>query len=234
MTRGRNAGVSTVAVAKLVQYAAAVNSRAPALIRDFVQLEVDRVSELLRGLAANEATYDGEDQDWLLNLTRCVQVSIDAVSLPEVDSAENSFWASPLGVRYLDTQRRAITRGVRVRRVFVTTHDDVANDPILRTICQAQVDSGIEVRLLYASSVPSEIRGQLTDFILFDDEVCYETVPVPHVDRGAAPMILFNHLELRAHRLLDRSRCYRIIWESARPWSDLGRDQSSSLRSGQV
>jgi hypothetical protein len=224
VARMETAGMQSVAVTELVRHAAAISPHAPALVRDFVQLEVDRVSELLRGLTVNEATYDGEDQDWLLNLTKCAKSSIDAISIPEVDAAGNtyhSFWASPLGIRYLDTQRGAVSRGVRIRRVFVTTHDDVAHDPVLHGICQSQVDSGIEVRLLYPSAVPPEIRGQITDFILFDNEICYETNPVPHVDRGAAPMILSNHLELRDHRLQDRTDRYKIIWESASPWDEL-------------
>jgi hypothetical protein len=224
VSRMETAGMETVAVAKLVRHAAGISPHAPALVRDFVQLEVDRVSELLRGLTVNEATYDGEDQDWLLNLTKCVQESIDAVSIPEVDAAGNtyhSFWASPLGLRYLDAQRGAAGRGVRIRRVFVTTHDDVRHDPVLQSICQSQVDSGIEVRLLYPSAVPPEIRGQITDFILFDNKICYETNPVPHVDRGAAPMILSNHLELRDDRLHERTDRYRIIWAAASPWEDV-------------
>ncbi|MGB3437384.1 MAG: hypothetical protein WBA97_01420 [Actinophytocola sp.] len=224
VARMETAGVQSVAVTKLVSRAAAISPHASALVRNFVHLEVDRVSELLRGLTVNEATYDGEDQDWLLNLTKCVTSSIDAISIPEVDAAGNtyhSFWASPMGVRYLDTQRASGSRGVRIRRVFVTTHDNVGTDSVLHSICQSQVDSGIEVRLLYPSAVPPEIRGQITDFILFDDEICYESHPAPHVDRGAAPMILSNHLELRHDRLQDRIDRYRIIWESASPWDQL-------------
>jgi hypothetical protein len=218
------AGLKTVAVTRLMQHAAGISPDVPPLVRAFVQLEVDRVSELLRGLTVNEATYDGEDQDWLLNLTRSAERSIDAISIPEVDAAGNtyhSFWQSHLGRRYLDLQRQAIRRGVRVRRVFVAERDEMANDPVLQRICRFQADSGIEVRLLYPSAVPEEIRGQIIDFILFDDRLSYETTPVPHVDRGDVPMILCSRLELREDRLIDRVIRYKNIWASATPWSDI-------------
>jgi len=224
VARMETAGVHTVAVTNLVRHATGISPHAPPLVRDFVQLEVDRVSELLRGLTVNEATYDGEDQDWLLNLTRCVENTIDAISIPEVDATGNTydgFWQSHLGRRYLDAQRAAISRGVRIRRVFITEGDDMTNDTVLHDICQYQVDSGIEVRLLYPSAVPPEIRGQITDFILFDDKLCYETIPAPHVYRGEVPMILSNRLELRDDRLSERIARYEIIWESASPWSNM-------------
>jgi hypothetical protein len=224
VARMETGGVQTVALTNLVRHAAGISPHAPPLVRDFVQLEVDRVSELLRGLTMNEATYDGEDQDWLLNLTRCVETTIDAISIPEVDAAGNTyygFWQSHLARRYLDTQRAAISRGVRIRRVFITERDDMANDAVLHDICQYQADSGIEVRLLYPSTTPPELRGQITDFILFDGRVCYETTPAPHVYRGEVPMILSNRLELRDDRLADRIARYRAVWESASPWSNV-------------
>jgi hypothetical protein len=224
VTQMETAGVRPDAVTRLVKHAAGISPHAPPLVRDFVQLEVDRLSELLRGLKLHEATYDGEDQDWLLNLTRCAAHTIDAISIPEVDAAGNtyhSFWQSHLGRRYLDVQRQAIHRGVHIRRVFVTERDEMANDPVLQRICQFQVDSGIEVRLLYPSAVPLEIRGQITDFILFDDNLSYETTPMPHVEHGDVPVILSSRLELREDRLSERTARYRNIWESGSPWADV-------------
>jgi hypothetical protein len=218
-TAGLNTGVS-----RLVRHAAGISPEAPPLVRAFVQLEVNRVSELLRGLTVNEATYEGEDQDWLLNLTRCAAHTIDAVSIPEVDAAGNtyhSFWQSHLGRRYMDLQRQATRRGVHVRRVFVTERDEMAGDQVLQRICRAQDDSGIEVRLLSPSAVPDEIRGHITDYIVFDDTLSYETTPLPHVDRGDVPMILSSRLELRADKVLDRVVRYTNIWEAATPWSEV-------------
>jgi hypothetical protein len=218
------AGLDTVAVTRLVQHAAMISPEASPLVRAFVQLEVNRVSELLRGLTVNEATYEGEDQDWLLNLTRCAEHTIDAVSIPEVDAAGNiyhSFWQSHLGRRYMDLQRQAIRRAVRVRRVFVIDRDEVVDDAVLQRICRFQDDSGIEVRLLSSSAVPDEIRGQITDYIVFDDKLSYETTPAPHVDRGDVPLILSSRLELREDKVLDRVVRYKNIWEAATPWSEV-------------
>ncbi len=217
-------GVQSDAVARLVTHASGISSHAPTLVRDFVQLEMERVSELLRGLTVHEATYDGEDQDWLLNLSRCAVHTVDAISIPEVDAAGNtyySFWQSHLGRRYLDVQRQATHRGVHIRRVFVTERDEMANDPVLQRICQVQVDSGIEVRLLYPSAVPLDLRGQITDFILFDNMLCYETTPAPHVDHGDVPMILSSRLELRDDRLSERIARYQSVWEAGSPWAEV-------------
>jgi hypothetical protein len=224
VARMETGGVQTVAVTNLLRHAAGISPQAPPLIREFVQLEVDRVSELLRGLTVNEATYEGEDQEWLLNLTKCVDSTVDAISIPEVDAAGNTyygFWQSNLGRRYMDMQRTAIARGVRIRRVFVTEHDDMAADTLLSEICQHQIDAGIDVRLLYPSAVPLELRGNLTDFILFDDKLSYETTPAPHVYRGEAPMILQNRLELRDDRLAKQAARYDVIWEASSPWSEV-------------
>nr|MDT0666103.1 hypothetical protein [Micromonospora sp. DSM 115978] len=64
------------------------------LLLDFAHSEISRVSQVLGDLQHGTATYFGEDQDWLLELTRSAQVSIEATSLPTVDAA---LWNSPLG-----------------------------------------------------------------------------------------------------------------------------------------
>lgn len=217
------AGLKTVAVTQLVQHAGQISPEAPRLVCNFAQIEIDRVSAFLRELTEQEATYDGEDQDWLLGLTRSAAESIDAISLPEVDAAAHSFhsfWESPLGRHYLDVQREAVRRGVRVRRVFVTEHDDVSSDAMLQRICRIQTELGIEVRLLYPSAVPRELRGSLFDFILFDNTLSYEVTPAAHVEHGETPMILNTRLVLRRVRVEERIARYRSIWASAEPWLD--------------
>jgi hypothetical protein len=217
------AGLQTVAVTQLMQHAAGISAEAPLLVCAFAQREVDRVSEFLRQLGDEEANYEGEDQDWLLGLTRCAEHSIDAISLPEVDAAGNSFlnfWDSHLGRHYLDLQRDAIRRGVRIRRIFVTERDELDKDPVLRRICRTQAELGIEVRLLYPSAVPRVFRGSLFDFILFDNTLSYEATPAAHVELGETPMILNTRLILRSVRVDERIERYQSIWDSATPWDD--------------
>lgn len=217
------AGFQAVAVTKLVQHAAAINPGVPSLVCAFAQSEIDRVSEFLRELADLQATYDGEDREWLLGLTRSAMSSINAISIPEVDSAGNafhSFWESDLGRRYLDLQREAVERRIRVRRVFVTERDEIACDPALQRMCRIQADLGIDVRLLFPSAIPHAISTSLFDFILFDNTLSYEVDPAPHVKEGRNPTILHTRLILRGDKVKERIDRYKNIWESAVPWSE--------------
>ncbi len=225
LAKVETAGLQTVAVTQFMRHAAGISADAPCLVCTFAQLEIDRVSEFLRQLGDEEANYEGEDQDWLLGLTRCAEQCIDAISLPEVDAAGNSFlsfWDSHLGRHYLDLQRDGIRRGVRIRRVFVTERDDMDQEPVLQRVCRLQTELGIEVRLLHPAAVPRAIRGSLFDFILFDNTISYEATPAAHVELGETPMILNTRLILRAARVEERIERYKSIWASAVPWDDSG------------
>lgn len=216
-------GMKTVAVTDLLHNAAGISPRTPPLVARLAQVEIERVSAFLHELGEEEANYEGEDRDWLLELTQCAERCIDAISIPEVDAAGNSqhsFWESPLGRRYLDCQREAIRRGIRVRRVFVTDYDTMRNDAVLQHICRTQAEMGIEVRLLYPISQPRVLQGYLFDFIVFDNTLSYEANPAPRVEQGESPMILNTRLVLRPERVLERIERYRHMWESAEPWSD--------------
>ena len=216
------AGLRTSMVTQLVENAGQISPHLPPLVAMLAEAEIARVSGFLRELAENEAKYDGEDHAWLLELTNCASRSIDAISLPEVDAAGHalhSFWESPLGRQYLDGQRKAVQRGIRVRRVFVTD-ERMRTDPVLHHICRTQVEVGIDVRLLYPTSAPRVLQGYMFDFILFDDTVSYEVTPAAHVELGESPMILHTRLLLRPDQVAERIDRYSNIWESAEPWSD--------------
>jgi hypothetical protein len=215
------AGSQAVVVSKLVRHAAAINPGAPSLVRVLAQAEVNRISEFLRELADLQVTYEGEDREWLLGLTRSAMSGIDAIGVPEVDAAGNvfhSFWESELGRRYLDLQREAVRRRVRVRRVFVTDRDASAGNPTLQRMCRTHEDAGIDVRLLYPSAIPHAIRTSLCDFVLFDNSLSYEVAPAAHIEEGDNPVILHTRLVLRGDKVQDRIERYRNLWESAVPW----------------
>jgi hypothetical protein len=210
-------GLSIGAVAQLMHDAGEISPQTPPLVSALANYEVGRVSVFLRELAKEEAKYDGEDQEWLLELTRKVKKGIDAISLPEVDAAGNSllsFWDSPLGHRYLTQQHEAIRRGVRVRRIFVVQPAQLESDAVLRQICRAQTEVGVEVRIL----LPGVFRGSLDDFIVFDNSLSYEVTPATHVESG--PMIVNTRLDLRSDRVAERIEDFRKIWSLAVPWSD--------------
>lgn len=218
--RVESVGLKTDAVTQLVQKATAIGPNAPQLVSAFVQAEIDRMARFLRELADSEVTYNGEDRDWLLALTRVVSKSIDAVSLSTVDAGgqyfDGGFWAQDLGHRYLELQREASLRGVKVRRVFLIERDDMAEDPHLLRMCGTQASLGIEVRLLPPSAVPATVKRHLHDFILFDEVLSYEVTPATQVGEGENPLILHTRLVLDAIRVQERKEMYAQLWESAK------------------
>lgn len=230
------AGVQPPAVTTLVRHAAGISPDAHPLVCAFAQQEIDRVSRFLRELTDEHADCEGEDKDWLLELTGCASESIDAISLPEVDAAGatfHNFWQSELGRRYMEVQRKAVLRGVQVRRVFVTEQDSMANDVTLQRICAMQAALGIEVRVLNPSAFPRAVRGSLFDFILFDNTLSYEVTTAAHVEKGESPMILSTHLQLRKDKVRARMEQYRNIWSLATPWSEDPARQTPPVPHGQ-
>ena len=61
---------------------------------------------------------------------------------------DGGLWTSDLGIRYLELQREAITRKVRIRRIFVFENAEMALDEDFLRITQMQRDVGVEVRML--------------------------------------------------------------------------------------
>lgn len=217
----------TDAVLQLLRNATKLGSAAPDLTFRLAQEEFGRMSEFLKELSeGSSVTYDGEDRDWMLALARNVQTSIDATSLSTVDaggsgSVDSGLWASDLGQRYLDTQRHAIKRGVRVRRVFIIDGPQLATDPGFRTVCSQQQQIGIEVRILDASGVQGTNRSSLFDFVLFDNVISYEVTPTSYVESSARSTIVNTRLELRASRVDDRVQRFADLWSSATPFEPL-------------
>ena len=127
------------------------------------------------------SAYDGEDRDWLLGLTREAEISIDAISLSTVDAGvhglDGGLWTSDLGIRYLELQREAIARKVRIRRIFVFENEEMARDESFQRITQMQRDVGVEVRMLDHQLIPHWMQSMIFDFIVFDGAISYETTP---------------------------------------------------------
>ena len=106
-------------------------------------------------------------------MTREAEPSIDAISLSTVDAGvqglDGGLWTSDLGIRYLELQREAITRNVRIRRIFVVENDEITTyDESFLRITQMQRDVGIEVRMLDHRLIPALDAVQIFDFIVFD------------------------------------------------------------------
>ena len=144
------------------------------LLRRLATREVERVSLFARQLpAGSEIDYDGEDREWLLGLTQEAQASIDAISLSTVDAGvlglDGGLWTSDLGIRYLEVQRKAIARQVRIRRIFVFERaEDLAQDESFQRVAGMQRNAGVQVRMLDQKLIPDWLRSTIFDFIMFD------------------------------------------------------------------
>lgn len=206
-------------VTELVRNSTRIGPDTPPLISAFAQSELHRVSDLLKDLSkGGEVTYDGEDRDWLLGLTRNVSSSIDATSLTTVDGGGDGYdgglWASDLGQHYLEAQRDACRRGVRVRRVLILDRPELAADPGLIRVCRLQRSVGIEIRVLSLARIPEMRKNTLFDFILFDDVVSYETTAGVWAGE-VRPAIVSTRLVLRPSRVAENIRRFEDLWESA-------------------
>jgi hypothetical protein len=220
----------TDAITQLVRHATMIDPSAPPLVLRFAQDEIGRFSEFLRDISeSGSVIYEGEDRDWLLALARNAGKTLDATSLTTVDAGgqgyvDDGFWTSDFGQRYLETQREAVEKGVRVRRLFVLVNrsGDRHLDDVLG-VCLPQQEIGIEVRVLDSADVPSQRREALFDFIVFDETVSYETTPAQAVaDDANRPTILHTRLELRPDRVHNRIRRFEHLWERGRPVSRAG------------
>ena len=208
-----------------LETASQVDERVNPLLQRLARREVDRVASFLRQLPAGiEIGYDGEDRDWMLGLTREAQASVDAISLSTVDAGvlglDGGLWTSDLGRRYLELQREAVTRDVRIRRIFVVEqeHEEMIRDESFLRIIQMQRDMGVKVRMLDHKLIPDWMRSMVLDFIVFDGAVGYETTPTTSFASGQnRPGKLRTRLAPEPDRVRDLEGWFEELWERADP-----------------
>ena len=189
-------------VSRLLRYAGEIADHEPQVIRDLARWELERLTLLLKQLGADgEAIYEGQDTEWLLGLTAVAQRSIDAVNATRRGSGND------LDHRYLEMQRQATGRSVRVRRLFVVQSD--AEAATLAPVVADQRAAGVEVRLLDESAVPGELLALVFDFVLFDESVSYEITP------ALRPGSVRTHLGMTVPRVRDRVSRFARLWEAA-------------------
>ena len=212
-------------LSEFLETASQVDERVNPLLQRLARREVDRVSLFLRQLPAGmEIGYDGEDRDWMLGLTREAQTSVDAISLSTVDAGvlglDGGLWTSDLGRRYLELQREAVTRDVRIRRIFVVEqeHEEMIRDESFLRIIQMQRDMGVQVRMLDHKLIPDWMRSMVLDFIVFDGAVGYETTPTTSFASGPnRPGKLRTRLAPEPDRVRDLLGWFEELWERADP-----------------
>ena len=210
-------------LADFLETASQVDGRVNPLLQRLARREVERVTEFVRQLPVGGGiAYDGEDRDLLLGLAREAELSINAISLSTVDAGMRGFdgglWTSDLGHRYLELQREAITRKVRVRRIFLFENEELARDETFMSITQMQRDAGVEVRMLDHQLIPEWMRSMIFDFIVFDGAVSYETTPATSFTAGQTrPAVVRTYLATSPDRIHDLERKFEQLWDAADP-----------------
>ena len=210
-------------LANFLETAGQADGRVNPLLQRLARREIERVTSFVRQLpVGSEIAYEGEDRDWLLGLTREAESSIVAISLSTVDAGvqglDGGLWTSDLGLRYLEVQREAITRKVRIRRIFVVENEDLARDESFLRITQMQRAVGIEVRMLDHQLIPDWMQSMIFDFIVFDGTVSYETTPATAFAVGQTkPGILRTLLAPMPARIHDLEDQFEQLWEAANP-----------------
>jgi len=176
-----NGRIQPEVLADFLEAADAASGSASSLLGRLALREVERVTTFMRQLpTGQEISYDGEDREWLLGLIQETQHSIDAISLSTADAASHGIgsglWASDLGVRYLELQQEAVERGAAIRRIFVFENESLACEEAFLRVTQMQRDAGIHIRILHSQLIPDLLLGAISDFVIFDDEISYETM----------------------------------------------------------
>ncbi|GAA3814241.1 hypothetical protein GCM10022226_38910 [Sphaerisporangium flaviroseum] len=214
--------LQTDVVTQFVRNATKVGEDQPELVKNLVHHEISRMSKFLKELGDGGHTiYEGEDRDWLLALAANTRVSLDAISLSSVDARDTEFdggfWMTDLGQRYVKAQRDLVQRGVRARRIFLVERSESLDSEVFRRIWKWQTEVGIEVRILPYSDAPVTLRGSLSDFILFDGVIYYESNPSPQRGDGIAPMILSTVLVREPEKVREKVDRFKELWEAASP-----------------
>jgi len=220
--------LDTELLADFLETASRVDGKISPLLQRLARREVERVTSFVRQLpVGSEIAYDGEDRDWLLGLAQGAERSIDAISLSTVDAGMRGFdgglWTSDLGTRYLELQREAIARHVRIRRIFVFENEDLARDETFLKITQMQRDVGVDVRMLDHQTIPDWLRSMIFDFIVFDGVVSYEMTPATTFNAGQTrPAIIRTLLVPMSTRVHDLEDKFEQLWVAANPERQIG------------
>ncbi|SNY49025.1 DUF6879 family protein [Paractinoplanes atraurantiacus] len=195
-----------------------------ALQRRFTHRQIADLADLIDGLRSGRAEHEGEDPDWLLGLTETAITSIDATSMTSFERHrglvdEGEFWESDLGLRYLDRQRQAIERKVRIRRLFLLTED--ATDVVqLEKLLEPHRKISVETRILRPENVYFLYQNDLEDFIIFDQQISYEFHTSRTLKKNVTPLIANVALVVDPRLVKKRRDRFEELWDAAEPRED--------------
>ncbi|MFF4830350.1 hypothetical protein [Streptomyces sp. NPDC001315] len=164
-----NSGIPSGEVSRLVRGAVQLGSQGQVVMQEFVRAEITRVASMMTALTSGTADLEGENNDLLIALTPCARRSIHATS----SFVDLAFWKTATAKQYLDVQREAIRRGVKVRRLFIVQLPEELDD--LDEILEEQRNAGIETGVLVLSQLPPHIRvGETLDVVILDGQLYFE------------------------------------------------------------
>ncbi len=122
-------------------------------------------------------------------------------------------------LNFYQSNLRALDRGVRITRIFVTNRDDLT-DPEVQKVLLAQFRDGIDVRLAFRSELPLtiDIAGRDTnssfDFAIYDDRAVTDVFAQPGKYYGrktgqpaevAKYLHLYDLIEHSAHAVIEEN-----------------------------
>ena len=205
-------------LSRLVRAAGGISGREDLQLR-FADRQVVDLANLFDGLQSGRAEHEGEDPDWLLGLTETASISIDATSMTSFDKYrgfvdEGQFWASDLGLRYLDRQRKAIERKVRIRRLFLLAEDATDADR-LQALLEPHKKIKVETRILRADDIYFLYRNDLEDFIVFDQRISYEFHTARTLRENVTPLIANVALVVNPRLVRQRQERFEELWSAA-------------------
>jgi hypothetical protein len=211
-----------------LESAAAASDKSDSLLGRLAWRQVERVTKFMQQLPSDQrVTYDGEDPEWLLGLTQETQHSIDAVSMSTVDAAmlglDGGLWTSVLGAHYMELQRKAIERGVSVRRIFVFENDELIRDEYFLRIAQMHRDAGVNIRIIDLRLVPERLVGAIFRFAIFDSTVSYEVIGSTSFRYGGyGPLAIRTVLVPTPSRVQFLKNRFEQLWDAANPERFIG------------
>jgi hypothetical protein len=206
-------------IAQFVRTATRIDGT-PGLRLRFANLQIRRMTTLFDGLERGSVEYEGEDRDWLLGLTETAMETIDAISTASFRKGrtfvdEEDLWTSDLGMRYLTGQRKAVDRGVKIRRLFLLDEDpeagSEANLEMTVRLLEPHKKIGIETRVIRSSNLDFLVQANLADFVLFDDKISYELEPAPSMG-SVRPVIARSMLVVDGDRVHERRGRFESLW----------------------
>jgi hypothetical protein len=151
--------------------------------------------------------------DWLPGLTDAAELSIDAITMASF--GEGEFWRSDLGREYLEHQRTAVGREVRIRRLFLLTERDPDPERI-RALMAPHQEIGVETRVIRPDDVYFLRQTDLEDFIVFDQKVSYEFHTARVLDDAVTPPIASVALVVDPRLVKKRQERFEQLWSAAR------------------